>query len=250
VADGDEGAAEDASTRLVAIFPESADAWDIRGGVLSLQGDDAASEAGNAFDRALAIDPLHVDALINRGELAGPSDPEAAERFLRRAVEARPASTDAHDAWTTFLVGQNRTTEALEAYDVWLEKQPANPIAMMGKATVLANEGRCDEALWLVENVVRDDPGYRDGLFLKGQLLLALDRPEEAVETMNDLLALYPGDEDAEWLRGQAAAAVQAAAAGGNATVPPTTPAEKSPAPALVAVIALVLLGLSRRGPE
>ena len=160
IADGDDAAAKEASARLVAANPESADAWDIRGGVLSLQtGDAAAREAQAAFDRALAIDPRHVDALINRGELVEPTDPDAAERFLRRAVEARPASTDANDAWTAFLIGQNRTADALAGFDAWLGKQPANPIALMGKATVLADDGRYDEALWLVENVVRDDPG-------------------------------------------------------------------------------------------
>ena len=162
VADGDETTAKDDSARLIAAFPESADAWDIRGGVLSMEsGDATARESQAAFDRALAIDPKHVDALINRGEQAEPTDPDAAERFLKRAVEARPASTDANDAWTTFLIGQNRTTEALTAYDAWLGKQPSSPIALMGKATVLADEGRYDEALWLVQNVVRDDTVQR-----------------------------------------------------------------------------------------
>ncbi len=246
VADGDNTAAKQASAQLVAAFPGSADAWDIRGGVLSMQSDDAAAtEAQTAFDRALAIDPKHVDALINRGELAEPTDPDAAERFLRRAVEANPASTDANEALTTFLIGQNRMTDALAAYDAWLQKQPSNPIALMGKATVLADGGRYDEALALVQTVVRDDPGYRDGLYLEGQLLLALNRPAEAVDAMNDLLAQYPGDEDAEGLRTEAASAVQATATGGNATRAPTaTPtATRSPAPAFAALLAVAVLG-------
>ncbi len=244
IADGDDTVAKEASAALVAAYPESADAWDIRGGVLSLQsGEDAAREARTAFDRALAIDPQHVDALINRGEQAGPTDPDEAERFLRRAVEARPSSSDANDAWTTFLIGQNRTSEAIEAYDRWLGKQPGNPIALMGKAIVLADEGRYDEALWLVESVVRDDPGYRDGLYLKGELLLELGRFDEAVEAMNDLLELFPGDEDAEALRSEAATAVQSAASGGNTTHTATTPATRSPAPAAVALVAFAVLG-------
>jgi tetratricopeptide (TPR) repeat protein len=243
IADGNDTAAEEASARLVVAFPESADAWDIRGGVLSLKsGEDAVREARIAFDRALAIDPEHVDALINRGELVGATDPDDAERFLRRAVEARTASTDANDAWTTFLIGQNRTAEAIEAYDAWLRERPTNPTALMGKAIVLADEGDCEAALSLVENAVRDDPGYRDGLYLKGELLLELDRPDEAVDAMNDLLALYPDDEDAESLRSQAATAVQAAASG-DPTRATATPATESPAPAGVALLALFALG-------
>jgi len=244
LAGGDDGAAKEASSQLVARYPESADAWDIHGGVLSLQGgEDATRDARVAFDRALAIDPRHVDALINRGEQAGPTDPDSAERFLRRAVEARPASTDANDAWTTFLIGQNRTAEAVEAYDAWLGKQPANPIALMGKAIVLSGEGQYEDALWLVENIVRDDPGHRDGLYLKGELLVELGRPEEAVDAMNDLLAQYPDDEDAESLRSEAAAAVQAGTSAGNATRTPTTPAARSPVTAAVALLALSALG-------
>lgn len=251
VAVGDGATAEDASARLVSAHSESADAWDIRGGVLSLAGDEASVlDAEAAFDRALAIDPRHVDALINRGELAGPTDPDAAERFLRRAVAARPASTDANDALTAFLVGQDRTAAALEAYDAWLGASPANPIALMGKATVLADGGKYEEALWLIENAVRNDPGYRDGLLLKGQLLLALGRPAETVETMNDLLSMYPGDEEAQSLMSDAAAAVQSAGTTRNATTPATTPAERSPAPVIAAGIALALAaaGLRRVG--
>jgi len=246
VAEGDDTTASADSAKLVAAFPESADAWDIRGGVLSMQsGETAARDSQTAFDRALAIDPKHVDALINRGELAEPTDPDAAEQFLRRAVDARPASTDANDAWTTFLIGQNRTADALAAYDTWLGKQPASTIALMGKASVLADEGRFEEALWLVQNVVRDDPGYRDGLFLEGQLLLSLGRSAEAVEAMNDLLTQYPGDEDAEGLRSEAAAAVQAATPSGNATRAPTTAATRSPAPAFAALCAVAVLGVA-----
>ena len=248
IAKGDMTTANDASARLVAAHPDSADAWDIRGGVLSLEsGETAAREALTAFDRALAIEPLHVDALINRGEQVGPTDPDEAERFLRRAVEARPSSTDANDAWTTFLVGQNRTAEAVEAFDQWLGKHPGNPIALMGKASVLAVEGRYDEALWLVENVVRDDPGNRDGLYLKGELLVALGHPDQAVEAMSDLLEQYPGDEDAEALRSEAAAAVQSAAGGGNTTRSATTPAASTPAPAAPALLALAALGVLLR---
>jgi tetratricopeptide (TPR) repeat protein len=249
VADGDAVTARSASERLVVAAPESPDAWDIRGGVLSLEGtDEAVAGARTAFDRALALDATHVDALINRGELVEPTDPDEAERYLRRAVEARPASTDANEAWTTFLVGQERTAEALGAYDAWLAESPANAIALMGKATVLANAGRFEEALWLVENVVRDDPGYRDGLYLQGQLLLALDRPADAVEAMNALLAQYPGDDDAEALRSEAAARVQAGAGAGNTTVATTAPVTQSPVPAGAALAAVALLALARRG--
>ncbi len=245
IAEGDATTANEASARLAAAHPESADAWDTRGGVLSLEsGETAAREALTAFDRALSIDPEHVDALINRGEQTGPTDPDEAERFLRRAVEARPASTDANDAWTTFLIGQNRTAEAVEAFDQWLGKQPDNPIALMGKASVLAVEGRYDEALWLVENVVRDDPGNRDGLYLKGELLFELGRLDETVEAMSDLLEQYPGDQDAEALRSEAAAAVQSAVNGGNATHSTTTPAASAPAPLAALLFALTALGV------
>lgn len=248
IAEGDVSTAKEVSARLTAAHPESADAWDIRGGVLSLEsGETAAREAMASFDRALAIDPQHIDALINRGELAGPTDPDEAERFLRRAVEARPESTDANDAWATFLIGQNRTADAIEAFDQWLGKQPGNPIALMGKASVLAVKGRYDEALWLVENVVRDDPGNRDGLYLKGELLFELGRLDEAVEAMSDLLEQYPGDEDAEALRSEAAAAVQSTAGGGNATRSATTPAAGASAPLAAALLALAALGVILR---
>ncbi len=242
VGNGEAAAAQAASVQLVDRFPESADAWDIHGGALTLQDDaNAAAEAQTAFDRALAIDPRHVDALINRGEQTMPTDPAEAERYLRRAVDARPGSTDANEAYTTLLVSQNRTAEALEAYDRWLQQKPLAPLALMGKAIILADQGHHEDALWLIESGLRTEPENRDVLYMKGALLIDLGRPQEAVNVLNDLIALHPGDEEAESLRSEAAAAVQARSTGVTANVTTaTTPAAKSPVPMAVAVLALI----------
>jgi len=247
VGKGDAAAAKEASDLLVARFPESADAWDIHGGVLTLLGEgDSTVEALTAFDRALAIDPNHVDALINRGEQTMPTDPAEAERFLRRAVDARPGSTDANEAYTSLLISQNRTSEVIEAFDRWLQAEPLAPLALTGKAMILADQGHYEDALWLVESVLKTEPGNRDVLYMKGALLIDLGRPQEAVNVLNGLIALHPDDEEAETLRSEAAAAVQAGSAGAtpNATVPTTTPA-RSPVPPILTGLALALTTLA-----
>jgi tetratricopeptide (TPR) repeat protein len=249
IASGEEADALAASEHLVAVFPDSADTWDIHGGVLSMQADDTTvDDAIAAFDRALALDPQHVDALINRGELAEPTDPDEAERYLKRAVDARPSSTDANEALTTFLIAQARDADALAAFDRWLRVTPQNPFALTGKAIVLADQGKYEDALWLIDSVLRSEPRDPDALYLKGQLLVDLDRPQEAVTVLNRLLELYPDDEDAQNLRTEAASAVQA-----SATTTPvknatnvrstTTAVEESPVSPTVAMIALLLLG-------
>ncbi|HQJ88709.1 MAG TPA: tetratricopeptide repeat protein [Methanoregulaceae archaeon] len=251
VGHGEAGTARNISEQLVRLLPDSADAWDIHGGVLSLQ-DDAGirTEAIAALDRAIAIDPHHVDALINRGEQAMPTDPAEAERYLRRAVDARPGSTDANEALTTLLVSQNRTAEALEVYDRWLRERPLSTLALTGKAVLLADQGRYEDALWLVENVLRNEPDHREALYLKGALLLDLRRPQEAVDVLNTLLELDPNDQEAEALRSEAALAVQATIQGTPANrTPQVSTTTQSPLPAGVGMVALLfalLLG-SRR---
>lgn len=246
VGNGEFDAARTVSERLVQISPESADAWDIHGGVLSLHnGANSKAEALAALDRALAIDPRHVDALINRGEQTMPTDPAEAERYLRRAVDARPGSTDANEALTTLLVSQNRTTEALEAFDSWLRERPLSSLALTGKAVLLADQGKYADALWLVESVLKNDPENRDVLYLKGALLTDLGRHQEAVEALNTLLELHPGDDEAEALRSEAAAAVQAGAtvatANRTASLPTTAPAPLLCGGSLVALSVAVL---------
>ncbi len=241
VGDGEFTTARNISERLVQRNPESADAWDIHGGVLSLQeGGNSGADAVGALDRALAIDPRHVDALINRGEQTMPIDPTEAERYLRRAVDARPGSTDANEALTSLLISQNRTAEALEAYDSWLRERPLSSLALTGKAVLLADQGRYEDALWLVESVLKNDPKDRNVLYLKGALLTDLGRPQEAVDVLNTLLELHPGDEEAESLRSEAAATVQSRANGTTAkgtTALPTT--ARSPLPIDIVVGAL-----------
>ncbi|KAF5073250.1 Beta-barrel assembly-enhancing protease [anaerobic digester metagenome] len=246
VGNGEFAAARTVSERLVQFSPESADAWDIHGGVLSLQdGADSRSDARAALDRALAIDPHHVDALINRGEQVMATDPVEAERYFRRAVDSRPGSTDANEALTTLLVSQNRTAEALEAYDSWLRERPLSSLALMGKAVLLADQGKYEDALWLVESVLKNDPENRDVLYLKGALLIDLGRSQEAVDVLNTLIELHPSDDAAEALRSEAAAAVQAgvsAVSVNRTTVPPTTAQTSLPTSLSVVALSVALL--------
>jgi len=87
---------------------------------------DFASEAREAYEKAVESDPSHADAHVNLGRLfheAG--DPRGAERHYRRALECRPGDTTAAFNLGVALEDLGRLHEAVEAYERVLKTDPS-----------------------------------------------------------------------------------------------------------------------------
>ncbi len=83
------GEAANALDRALALDPDLLDALVTRGAVALMAGD--ADQAVPYFDRALAVDPNHTGALANLGVIAGQKgDLPEARRLFQRAVRADP----------------------------------------------------------------------------------------------------------------------------------------------------------------
>lgn len=98
-------------------------------------GDPAAAVA--AYERTLALDPLHADAHLNLGRLRHEAgDPVAAERHYRAALAARPGDTTAAFDLGVALEDQGRLADAADAYETAIAADPAHADAHYNLALV------------------------------------------------------------------------------------------------------------------
>ncbi len=110
-------------------------------------------EAEKAYARAVEIDPRHLAAWQNRGNLAARADQfDASIAAYRRAVELRPGDNRAYDGLSRSLYRAGKVDEAVAVYNEWLAVDPENAVArhMMAACTGIATPERASD------NFVRD----------------------------------------------------------------------------------------------
>ncbi|MCD6036432.1 MAG: hypothetical protein K0S67_316 [Nitrososphaeraceae archaeon] len=116
-------------------------------------------EAMEWSDKALAIDPNHVNALNNKGNA---------------------------------LYGLGNYQEAMEWYDKALAIDPNNVIALNGKGNVLDGLGNYQEAIEWFDKALAIDPNHVSALYNKGSTLSDLGNYQEAIEWYDKALAIDP----------------------------------------------------------
>ncbi len=146
-------------------------------------------DALREFDAALALDDGFAEAWRGRGLVLdlGFGRVDEAEKDYRRAVELRPAFSEAHNDLGQLLARTGRYPEALAQFDAALEnmlyKEPY--LARCNKALVLYRMGRKDEGIAELRSTVKVAPTFCKGRRELGRILLDEGRPKEAVEELS-----------------------------------------------------------------
>lgn len=155
----------------------------------------APAEGLTWLDRALAIEPVNLDALNGRAT----------------ALSEMKADADAHLAFlAAFAAGCNEASAyynhgnvlrrlgdmdaAIVAYDEALRLQPAYPEALCAGGQILRDAGRFDEALRFFHEALRLRPNYLDAIIECANLLDAVNHADEALSILDAGLAAYPGN--------------------------------------------------------
>jgi tetratricopeptide (TPR) repeat protein len=117
----------------------------------------APAEARDAYDRALAIEPRHADALVNLGRL---------------------------------LQEQGKLEQAVRHYRSALETDPKHPMAAFNLGTALEDLGRRTEAIEAYERAVEVDEAFADAHFNLARLYEAAGKPGAAIQHFRTFKAL------------------------------------------------------------
>ncbi len=161
-----------------------------------------AEQAGNvtaaeaAETRWATVLRLHGRKQLARVGLGGRRVPSgtAAERRLRRVLEADPADALSRAKLARLLHGERRLDEALEQYDVLLDTDTPDAAVIADAGTARLVDGDLDAALELLQNAVARDPSLPGAARLLGWALLRADRVDDAEIALGKALEARPDD--------------------------------------------------------
>jgi len=162
-------------------------------------------EAVANYNRALAVQPKHAEALSNRGNAL-----KALQRFdealasYDRALSARPDYATGHSNRGAVLSEMKRLPEALAAYDRALALQPNHVEALYNRGHVLHGLKRYEEALAAYDRVLTLRPDLAAAHVNRGNSLNELKRPDEALASFERALTMQPNLTEAHANRGLA----------------------------------------------
>jgi predicted O-linked N-acetylglucosamine transferase (SPINDLY family) len=234
---GDLSEAERLSRAVAAARPDLFDAWHLWGFVQAAMR--RSEKAVQAYDRALALQPNNVEAIVNRGAalhelgrfeealaaaeravtlnsayppahlnrglaLGALQRYEAALAAYQRAIALKSDYADAHANRGAALFALQRYGEALASYDRALAIDPRAAEAAFNRGAALRALGRVSEALAAYDRALAIAPNHVGALANRGAALYELRRFSEALAAFDRLVALNSKDADAHYNRGNA----------------------------------------------
>lgn len=178
-------------------------------------------DALKEFDEALAADADFADAHVGRGLVMefGFGKLDEAERHYRRALELRPAYSEAHNNLGQLLARRGRLDDAVKEFDLALEnmlyKEPF--IARCNKGEALYRLGRIDEGVAELNTCLKLNPRYCLGHRTLGRVHLEAGRAKLALESFDRYAQSCPQSADAWYQLGLASLKSGDAARAGEA---------------------------------
>ncbi len=163
------------------------------------------AEALANYDRALALQPGHAEALSNRGNTL-----KALKRFdealdsFDRALAAQPDYPAALSNRGAVLFEMTRYEDALATYDRSLAIRPDQVVALYNRGGALHKLGRFEEAIASYDRALALNPGLVEAHANRGNTLNMLNRYDEALASFDRALALRPDLVEALTNRGNA----------------------------------------------
>jgi TolB-like protein/Tfp pilus assembly protein PilF len=157
---------------------------------------EAQARARKAIDRALAIDPLLVDA---RGveaclKFMFEFDWEGAERAFRSAIQLAPDNAMTHAEYGLYLSSLERYDDALVEQRQAHDLDPLHPIFMSDIASTLLRAGRYDEALAQARALIALEPTFPMAHSTMGWAYVRKRQFEEGLHELNEAVSISPGN--------------------------------------------------------
>ncbi|ASU40161.1 hypothetical protein hmeg3_18960 [Herbaspirillum sp. meg3] len=188
---GDHDKAEAVYKKVLAKAPKHFQALYLMG-MLQLHREDPAA-AIEWIDKALKINPTHVDAQFDRATAL--EDVERYTEALRSydlVLALKSDFTEALYRRGNVLRAMKRHMEALDCYKRVLAAQPDHAQAWLKQGNSLNDLGRLSEALTCYEKAVEVAPEYPEALFNLANTLKEFDRIDEAMAIYDKVLEIEP----------------------------------------------------------
>jgi Flp pilus assembly protein TadD/predicted AlkP superfamily phosphohydrolase/phosphomutase len=181
---------------VLALEPDAADAVNLLGRILEMQGDSVA--AREIYMRSSELDPdlaLPRNNLGNLAKLGGQL--EEAERWYLAAIDADPYFMGAYNNLALVYQDKAEMEKALDLYERALEKAPRNAELLNNVGSWYYATGDHDQARTLWTRAIGANPGYPSPLNNLAGLAIRDGRHEDAERLLNRALVLDPDYGDA-----------------------------------------------------
>jgi tetratricopeptide (TPR) repeat protein len=119
----------------------------------------------------------------------------AAEEY-QQVLENNPGHAESHLRGAEMLLKGDRFSEALPHFQVFLQKDPHSPAALLGLARCQRSLEPPAVARATVDQLLADHPDFAAALLLRGRLELDIDNPQEALDWLRRAEELAPFDRD------------------------------------------------------
>jgi tetratricopeptide (TPR) repeat protein len=151
------------------------------------------AEAALQFGHALQLDPHHLDALYNLGNLLQDRQRyEAALSHYQRVLDLHPMHAEALVRQGNVLRSLGRPDAALASYATALTLAPNDAQALFEQALVLRDLGQHRAALDNFERILKLHPQHVTTLLQRGMVLRELKQYEAALDSYAQALQLEP----------------------------------------------------------
>ena len=193
----------DAGKALVALKPDSADAYRRLGHARQASEDEAEGKAALAdYDKALKLDPDMLKIYALRGEiLSAQRDVKGVDRNYQAWLAKAPDSADAHAAYANALMRVGKTDKAKAEINRTLELKPSAQAYLTRAA--MAPDDQHDAALADIDEALALEPKSSFAYAARAQLRGQWKQPELAMADVEKALELWPENYAARLVRYQ-----------------------------------------------
>ena len=160
-------------------------------------------EAARCYERVLARDPRHSEALQLLGLITlNQRNPARAVELIRRSIELNPKSLAAHANLGASYRTLGQRELALACYESAVSLSPDYAEGWVQTGNLLGELGQVRESLARYDKALAIEPNHPGALNNRGTSLRRLGQPEQALACFDAILAREPQRHDARLNRG------------------------------------------------